>query len=477
MTFRSDVFRWVSVFLPLLGACSKAQLEAAKEQFDDEIEAVANADIVFTMQHTRYDPELGEFTELSPPPTKRNPAVVHELGGQLYVLGGLNESGEYVKVVDRYDGATESWQSAAPWPRPGLAFSAKVGDQLCMFAGYQNLDEPLRKEVDCYDASSDEWFSGPDLPEAYSSAYPAVLGDRIYIAGGSDENFDLLRSVWSYAPGEPQWRREVDLPEGRALAGVQAVGDELYVFGGFTAETFDPERTGQRQAQTLLAFDPAENTWSARAAPRYGRALYGIADVQGQLAVFFGTTTGALIELYDPETNSWRDGAPPPKPPRVGLYVVAQLDGELYLMAAIDSASSTSAGSTNNLWNFDTAANSWSIVAKRSDEYQDALFTGAQHHDGIHWIGAHTSIVIDRNAPSGGVGSGGVGSGGVGSGGMAPTSPSVNVTVEVVVDATVTAPGSMPDAGPEPAGDVVDGGHDSGADAGVTAAGAAGPRE
>ncbi|HEX2736497.1 MAG TPA: kelch repeat-containing protein [Polyangiaceae bacterium] len=431
MSSRSQIICRTGLGLALFGAASCNLDPEQKAALEDEIKAVGDAtDVEFTMVHTRYDAELGGFVELPAPPTKRNPTLVEELNGSLYVLGGLSQAGKYVSAVDRYDDATETWQSVAPWPRPGLAFSAQVNGYLCMFAGYENLDKPLRPEVDCYDSRKDEWFAGPDLPERYSSAYPTVHAGRIFIVGGSDDDLKPLRSVWSYAPGDAKWQKEIPLPEGRALMGVQAVADELYVYGGFTSDSFDPHATDADQSPALLVFDAKSNAWQPRATPRYSRALYGLADVRGKLAVFFGLTSGPLIELYDPAKDEWRDGADPPKPPNGGLYVYAQLDGELYLMAIADKANSTSVGSTNALWKFDSTKNVWAVVAKRGAQHQDAVFAGVQHLDGIHWIGAHTSLGLDRDAL--------VGKGGV----AAPAAATASVSVEV--EAGVTVSGAEP---------------------------------
>lgn len=396
MTFRSGLHLLLIFTLTWTIGCKK-QVERIEEQYGDEINAAANSTKVeFTMVHTRFDSRLGRFVELSPPATKRNPTYVSDVDGKLLVFGGVDERGRYVSEVERYEDATDTWEQVARWPRPGIAFAFSVGHHLCTCGGYDDSEGLIRRELDCYDSRKDEWSEGPDLPLEYSSSYPAALDGRIYLAGGSDADLKPVASVWSYAPGESQWQREADLPEPRALMGVQAVGDKLYLIGGITSGRVRVFDTRPIDAD-LLVYDPRARDWRHLTPPAHSRALFGLAEVQGKLALYFGVTTGPEIELYDPATDTWMDGSPPPTPIDLGAYIPATLGGDLFTLALADRATRSSLSSSSVQWQYDGIADQWSKVAERGGEHQDAAFSVATHSAGLNYVGAHTDVAFDQN--------------------------------------------------------------------------------
>lgn len=366
------------------GPQSGTGLEAFAENVENIVE---NGRIEFTMIHSRYDTIAGTFEELSPPEGKRNLVSVHQLGESLYVLGGLNEDGNYLSTLESYDAATDSWNTRAPLPRPGLAFTAVAGNHLCTFAGFENIEQPLRREIDCYDPELDEWFEGPDLPEAYSSAFPIVHGGRIYLFGGTDAELHFFDTAWSYAPNENVWREEKSLPEGRAFMGVQSVGESIVVVGGFSAATFGPDKA---EDQVTYIYDPVARAWATGPGMPNSRGLYGLDEVAGRLAVFFGVTDGPLVEFFDVATREWREGTDPPELPDGGVYTYTKHDERMYLFAVADAVASNSISSSGSLLRYDPETDEWEQVAKRSSSELDALFSSVPLNDGIHFVGAHT---------------------------------------------------------------------------------------
>ncbi|HEY5957094.1 MAG TPA: kelch repeat-containing protein, partial [Polyangiaceae bacterium] len=160
---------------------ASAKVPDVKQYAKDLEEKIRNLDVQFEMQTVRYDPKTKEFTNLTPPPTERNLFAVEQIGGKLYVLGGLDADGDYVNTLEAYDPTTDSWSTRSSWPHPGFAFVEKVGELLCAIGGYKNLDEPIRRDVDCYDPATDVWQAGAPVPEAYSSFYPVVQGGKVYL--------------------------------------------------------------------------------------------------------------------------------------------------------------------------------------------------------------------------------------------------------------------------------------------------------
>jgi hypothetical protein len=362
---------------------------------DDLEDKIKEFDVEFTMHNSRYDDAEGRFIEKTPSTHVRNLFSVHSIDGQVYVIGGLNEDGNYVDTFERYDPATDAWENLPDWPRTGFAHVMVVGRHLCTIGGYKNLAEPIRKDVDCYDVDGGTWIQGPDVPESYSSFYPVSYDGRVYVLGGSDDDFNVMSSTWIFDPLENSWEEGAHLPSPRALAGVQPVGSKIYVTGGFGPDTFSGSDSDSDAPQDtgMLVYDPAANTWETAPDMPHARALYALDEIEGKLAVFFGLTDGPLLEFFDPATGTWKGGMDPEELPSGGVYTYARHDGKIHLLAVADESTSSSLESSGALWRYDLAADEWSNIAHREAE-QDALFSGASVGDAIHWIGAHTTFIV-----------------------------------------------------------------------------------
>jgi hypothetical protein len=379
------------------GVVDKFQIDAADQrQYEDELRAqIEELDVRFEMQTVRYDPETKVFTNLTPPPTKRNLFAVEELEGRLYVLGGLDEDGNYSSALERYEPETDRWETLASWPNPGFAFVNRLGSLLCAIGGYQDLDEPIRREVDCYDPESNTWSEREPVPEGYSSFYPIVYDDRVYILGGTDESSitHVVDSAWMYEPTEDRWQALSPLPEPRGAMGAVAVQDRIYLTGGFGDGTFAEETMNDPQDRDMLIYDPADDSWGRAADMPHSRALYGIDSIEGKVAVFFGLTDGPLVELYDPDTDSWSEGTDPPELPDGGVYTYVKHDEQMHLFAIADQLSISKISASGTLWRYDEPSNEWSELARRGSEEEDALFVGDSVADQIFWVGARTILV------------------------------------------------------------------------------------
>ncbi len=365
------------------------------DAWDDVKAKMDEFDVEFTMVNSRYDATEGRFIERTPSIHKRNLFSTHTIDDKIYVIGGLNEDGNYVDTFERYDPETDTWEDLPPWSRPGFAYVLVVGRHLCAIGGYQNLKEPIRTGVDCYDVDEGSWSEAPDVPESYSSFAPVSLGGRVYVLGGSDSTLSLMSTSWIFNPRENAWSKGARMPSPRALAGVQAVGGKIYVTGGFGPKTFHlaEEDSDAPQDRGMLVYDPAADSWATAPDMPHARALYGLDGVDGMLTVFFGLTNGPLVEFYDPSTRKWRGGTDPEMLPSGGVYTYAKFDEKVHLLAVADGVTATSLESSGSLWRYDLEADQWAKIARR-EEGTDALFQGAPTHDAIHWIGAHTLFIV-----------------------------------------------------------------------------------
>ena len=119
------------------------------------------------------------------------------------------------------------------------------------------------------------------------------------------------------------WETQTLLPTPREGLAVGVVDGVLYAVGG------TDEPTGGLFA-VVEAYDPETNSWATRAAMPTARYSLGIGVVNGILYAVGGGAGVALntVEAYDPATDSWTTKSPMPTP-RLGLGV-AVVNGVLY---------------------------------------------------------------------------------------------------------------------------------------------------
>lgn len=129
-----------------------------------------------------------------PAPMARNSAAGAVQGGALYVAGGRTVTGGGTGRLDRYDPASDRWDTLAPIPASdtgqqvggGLAMAA-VGERLVAFGGewFARPGGGVFSETWIYDIARDAWTRGPDMATPrHGLAACAVGGTVLAIAGG-----------------------------------------------------------------------------------------------------------------------------------------------------------------------------------------------------------------------------------------------------------------------------------------------------
>ncbi|WP_415648506.1 S8 family serine peptidase [Stackebrandtia soli] len=131
-----------------------------------------------------------------------------------------------------------------------------------------------------------------------------------------------------------------------------ASGDgATYVVGGI----------GSSATKAAYKFDWESGEWSAIADAPDAVMQARAAFVDGKLYVFggwAGSTTLTKTSIYDPETNTWSQGAPMPAT-RAGMGI-GVVDGTVYLVGGCDSSS---CNATDTVFAYDVAGDSWSTLA------------------------------------------------------------------------------------------------------------------
>jgi N-acetylneuraminic acid mutarotase len=184
------------------------------------------------------------------------------LNGEIYVVGGFDESRAIVTDVEAFNPSTNTWRRLAPLPTP---------------------------------------LHHPNV---------AVAGGRLYVVGALETMaFTATGVTLEYNPATNSWAQRAPMPAGsqRGASAVAAIGDRIYVAGGF--------RGGS--VAEFSYYDVVANTWTALAALPGARDHLVGAAVNGlfyAIAGRNGSTLSGAVNIYNPVTNAWATGASMPTP-------------------------------------------------------------------------------------------------------------------------------------------------------------------
>jgi|GEM_PF-7134225 len=269
------------------------------------------------------DTATGLFHEPNPPaPSYRESPVAGTIGGKVYSVGGLF-SGYGTGDVFVYDPSTQSWsQGSVPDSQFRLQGAGGVWDgKLVVTGGRERMvppDDWVVGTTTIFDPASDTWQAYPDDPAVRFAAGAAVYGDGLYVFGGSDASgtylddataLDLVAGTWSVLPPLP-----VALFEPAAAA----FGNRIYILSGYD-DSEDDEMLNQ-----VIVYDPQSQTYDTGAtipvAVRGGKTAVwqdfivvdgGVNHYWNDQDYVFETRGSCATQFYEPATDSWyRIGRP-----------------------------------------------------------------------------------------------------------------------------------------------------------------------
>ena len=243
------------------------------------------------------------------------------------------------------------WRMAKALPQPqGEIVSVVIGKKWYVFGGYDGPNVQARGIVYEYDASADTWTEKKkmQIPAHHPSA--VAVNGKIYVFGGfvgrpGTKVWQPISSAMMYDPETDSWKELAPMPTPRGSAQAVAVGGKIYVIGGAHANIpgkamTEPLWVGVPQivVGTVEEYDPATNTWRARAPMPTGRNHFfaGVVDgkiyaINGRLGTSFVTMSDItdLVEEYDPATDIWTYKGR--SPTRRGDVAGAVYNGKLYV--------------------------------------------------------------------------------------------------------------------------------------------------
>ena len=236
----------------------------------------------------------------------------------LVLAGCVGATMDSAAPVDQSAAGTWAKRASLPTARQEVAVAA-LGELIYVIGGFGAAAEPVAT-VEAYDVAEDRWQARSSYRMPVHHAAAAVVGGRLYVVGGyTGGRIGWLRlaSLHEYDPARDTWIARAAMPTPRGALAVAVVGDRLHALGG--------DADGVSGVHEV--YDPRSDRWTSAATMPTARDHLAAVAVGGRVwalggrASFFGTQY-ANVEIYDPATDSWRVGAPLPVG-RGGIAAVA----------------------------------------------------------------------------------------------------------------------------------------------------------
>lgn len=210
-------------------------------------------------------------TKVSLPLALAHTNGVGVIGGKLYLSGGYFQTAGgtgYHPGLNVYDPARNSWTKKAEMPRRfAQGVTGVINGKLYVLTGGCNNCGPERftRRLYRYDPVTDSWAALPWSPNFHVMGAGAVINGKFYVAGGHDQDFQSSNKLDVYDPATNKWKTLAPMPTARMGVAGAALENKLYILGRSDVDPGEP----QNQVE---AYDPVTNTWSARTSmPGAGR--------------------------------------------------------------------------------------------------------------------------------------------------------------------------------------------------------------
>jgi hypothetical protein len=185
-----------------------------------------------------FDLKNEKWTQRTAMKTARAMAASATVGSSIYVAGGMQQTGEYLRSVERYDTLTRRWVEVAPMRVARTRF-AMVNCNGHLFAigglsGKSDRAEVFNADtVEEYDPKTNKWSEAGRLQVGRHGFAACVAENRLYILGGYVGSSSTLSSTCEcFDPKQRVSRLIPSLPSARGFHAAVALGGVVVCFGG-----------------------------------------------------------------------------------------------------------------------------------------------------------------------------------------------------------------------------------------------------
>jgi N-acetylneuraminic acid mutarotase len=274
----------------------------------------------------------GRWTPKADMPTPRLAAVAAEVGGSIFVIGGISKSGGNeaatpdTRAVEEYDPIRDAWRKHNPAPVAALG-AVSLGKNILVIAKGASYE---------FDPTSDAWTRRAAMPTERTGFGVVRVGQRVLVVGGmvpdTSRQWGWRNSatVEEYDPKANTWRPRAAMMTPRHQVAVTTVGNRVYVIGGAATHHDDMDRDVDR----VEVYDVEADRWSVAPRMPRGLAYFAAFESTGGILTFPGSNPQVALQAYEPGVLRWRLVETPPPTTR-WRYAAAMAGGRVYLFGGV----------------------------------------------------------------------------------------------------------------------------------------------
>jgi len=195
-----------------------------------------------------------------------------------------------------------------------------IDDKLYAFGGY-GPGVKSSKKCFIFDPKDASWTQIQDLPSAVGHANLVLDGRNIWFAGGFKDGYPdhVIQEVWCLDLELDRFVAAPLLPKKRGGGGLGLLGRKLHFVSGIKPDrdtdagdqwVFDPDQWAEAGAAEWTPAAPIPVPRNQFSAVVFNGELYAIG---GQFHHDSMQLDQPRVDIYNPETDSWRDGPALPK--------------------------------------------------------------------------------------------------------------------------------------------------------------------
>ncbi|WP_262696436.1 Kelch repeat-containing protein [Kordiimonas aquimaris] len=211
-----------------------------------------------------------------------------------------------MSVVEAIDPITlaQTFLANAAFPRANHA-AVWMNGQLWLLGGRTQLGDERRiaAEVERINLATQAIWRGPDLPLALIDLSAVTLGRSIFVFGGIYRDVRSNSSkpssrVFECAPPYEAWVERTNMPVAVGNMATITAGAKIYLVGGFDR---------QRSLAITQVFEPSTNSWSIGPPPPRPLSAHAGAGDERRLFLFGDYQEQTSVLGFDISSGNWRD--------------------------------------------------------------------------------------------------------------------------------------------------------------------------
>ncbi|XP_069792563.1 kelch domain-containing protein 8A [Narcine bancroftii] len=262
-----------------------------------------------------YSPEANQWTTLPPMPTPRAGVAVAPLGKQILVIGGMGIHRNPLSTVEMYNVEEGKWEKKNSLDEAAMGISVIVKDCQVFALGGMGSDTCPQAHLQQYDSTSDIWHALPAMPTPRYAASTFLQGGKIHVFGGRQAK-NPVTAFEVYDTEARSWAKFPNIPCRRSFSSSVMTENSFLSLGGLQ------QARGSKKpkfVRTVEVFDIKQGSWiktTRRLNMKTKRADFVAAYLQGRVIAAGGLGDQPAVlgsaEALHPVKNRWERLPPLP---------------------------------------------------------------------------------------------------------------------------------------------------------------------